>query len=153
MFIEWVLLGKVLKLYLVHKSKNRDFHNASLQNALTRNLGQRLNTHSVSQGHILVYLKVTVSHATRRVAHLSLLELLWMYGARHQPLTAVSSLAVKSEEDVRVRVRARLRAGKHEHTVPQHCSKHTKHFNGGIYDTMSCKLFLFPLLSTSSATL
>ena len=54
MFIEWVLLGKVLKLYLVHKSKNRDFHNASLQNALTRNLGQRLNTHSVSQGHILL---------------------------------------------------------------------------------------------------
>ena len=53
MFIEWVLLGKVLKLYLVHKSKNRDFHNTSLQNALTRNLGQRLNTHLVSQGHIL----------------------------------------------------------------------------------------------------
>ena len=52
MFIEWVLLGKVLKLYLVHKSKNRDFHNTSLQNALTRNLGQRLNTHLVSQGHI-----------------------------------------------------------------------------------------------------
>ena len=61
MFIEWVLLGKVLKLYLVHKSKNRDFHNASLQNALTRNLGQRLNTHSVSQGHILFIVRVIIA--------------------------------------------------------------------------------------------
>ena len=62
MFIEWVLLGKVLKLYLVHKSKNRDFHNASLQNALTRNLGQRLNTHSVSQGHKCIAIRIVSDH-------------------------------------------------------------------------------------------
>ena len=53
MFIECELLDKVLKLYLVYKSKNRDFHHIRLQSALTRNLNQRLNTHSVSQGHIL----------------------------------------------------------------------------------------------------
>ena len=60
MFIKWVLLDKVLKLYLVHKSKNRDFHQTSLQNALTRNLGQRPNTHLVNswrmaEGEMLLY--------------------------------------------------------------------------------------------------
>ena len=40
MLIEWVLLDNVLKLYLMYKSKNRDFHHISLQNALTRDLSQ-----------------------------------------------------------------------------------------------------------------